>query len=66
MTASLRDVKVYTTYPHKCSYLQDREAVTLFVDPKHTVDRALYSSLSGIGFRRNGRLGLGGINRRVD
>ncbi len=54
MTASLRDVKVYTTYPHKCSYLEDREAVTLFVDPKHTVDKALYSSLSGIGFRRSG------------
>lgn len=54
MTASLRDVKVYTTYPHKCSYLEDREAVTLFVDPKHAVDKALYSSLSGIGFRRSG------------
>jgi len=54
VTASLRDVKVYTTYPHKCSYLDDQEAVTLFVDPKHTVDKALYSSLSGIGFRRSG------------
>ncbi|MBE9539615.1 MAG: arginyltransferase [Proteobacteria bacterium] len=54
MTASLRDIKVYTTYPHSCSYLEDQEAVTLFVDPKHTVDKALYSSLSGLGFRRSG------------
>ena len=54
MTASLRDIKVYTTYPHSCSYLEEQEAVTLFVDPKHTVDRPLYSSLSSLGFRRSG------------
>jgi len=54
VTASLRDVKVYTTYPHKCSYLEDLDAVTLFVDPKHPIDNVLYSSLSGIGFRRSG------------
>ena len=54
MTASLRDVKIYKTYPHKCSYLEDREATTLFVDPAQTVDKTLYSSLSGIGFRRSG------------
>ena len=54
MTASLRDIKVYTTYPHSCSYLEDQEAVTLFVDPKQTVDQTLYSSLSGLGFRRSG------------
>ncbi len=54
MTASLRDVKVYTTYPHKCSYLDEREAVTLFVDPKQEVDKTLYASLSIMGFRRSG------------
>ena len=46
MTSSLRDLKVYTTYPHSCSYLQDREAVTLFVDPRQVVDKTLYSKLS--------------------
>jgi len=54
VTASLRDIKVYTTYPHNCSYLEDKEAVTLFVDPKLAVDRSLYSSLSSLGFRRSG------------
>ena len=25
MTSSLRDLKVYTTYPHSCSYLEDQD-----------------------------------------
>ena len=54
MTSSLRDLKVYTTYPHSCSYLEDREATTLFVDPRHRVDQKLYSKLSLLGFRRSG------------
>ena len=54
MTSSLRDLKVYTTYPHSCSYLEDREAVTLFVDPRQAVDKSLYSKLSALGFRRSG------------
>jgi arginyl-tRNA--protein-N-Asp/Glu arginylyltransferase len=54
VTSSLRDLKVYTTYPHSCSYLEDQEAVTLFVDPRQPVDKALYSKLSAIGFRRSG------------
>lgn len=54
MTSSLRDLKVYTTYPHSCSYLDDQEAVTLFVDPRQTVDKTLYSKLSAMGFRRSG------------
>ncbi len=54
MTSSLRDLKVYTTYPHACSYLQDREAVTLFVDPGTQMDAQLYSRLSRLGFRRSG------------
>jgi arginine-tRNA-protein transferase len=54
VTSSLRDLKVYTTYPHSCSYLQDQEATTLFVDPRQEVDQALYSNLSVLGFRRSG------------
>ncbi len=54
MTSSLRDLKVYTTYPHSCSYLENREATTLFVDPRQEVDQALYSNLSVLGFRRSG------------
>ncbi len=54
MTSSLRDLKVYTTYPHSCSYLENREATTLFVDPRQEVDQVLYSNLSVLGFRRSG------------
>ncbi|WP_116364024.1 arginyltransferase [Parahaliea mediterranea] len=54
MTSSLRDLKVYTTYPHSCSYLRDQEATTLFIDPRQEVDQHLYSSLSTLGFRRSG------------
>ncbi len=54
MTSSLRDLKVYTTYPHTCSYLRDQEATTLFVDPRQPVDQKLYSKLSVLGFRRSG------------
>jgi len=54
VTSSLRDLKVYTTYPHTCSYLEDQEATTLFVDPRQPVDQKLYSKLSVLGFRRSG------------
>ena len=54
MTSPMRDLKVYTTYPHRCSYLEDQEATTLFLDPRQPVDQALYSKLSLLGFRRSG------------
>ncbi|EAQ99187.1 arginyltransferase [Congregibacter litoralis] len=54
MTSSLRDLKVYTTYPHRCSYLEEEEATTLFIDPRQSVDQTLYSNLSMLGFRRSG------------
>ncbi|MFT6958251.1 MAG: arginyl-tRNA--protein-N-Asp/Glu arginylyltransferase [Halieaceae bacterium] len=54
MTSSLRDLKVYTTYPHSCSYLADQQATTLFIDPRQEIDQKLYSSLSLLGFRRSG------------
>ena len=56
MTSSMRDLKVYTTYPHSCSYLEDQEATTLFVDPRQQMDQKLYSNLSVLGFRRSGYL----------
>ncbi len=54
MTSSLRDLKVYTTYPHSCSYLPEQEATTLFVDPRTPMSSGLYSQLSLLGFRRSG------------
>lgn len=54
MTSHLKDLKVYTTYPHSCSYLPNKEATTLFVDPRQDIDINLYTRLSLVGFRRSG------------
>lgn len=50
-----KSIKLYSTYPHPCSYFQDREAKTLFVDPHIPFDSNLYTQLSRRGFRRSGR-----------
>jgi arginyl-tRNA--protein-N-Asp/Glu arginylyltransferase len=54
VTASLREIKVYTTFPHRCSYLEGEEATTLFVDPRQKLSQELYTQLSLLGFRRSG------------
>jgi len=51
---SLRELRFYATPEHACSYLPDRQARTLFLDPYAQVDRHLYSQLSELGFRRSG------------
>lgn len=42
------------TPSHPCSYLEGREASTLFVDPRVRMDDAVYTALSSVGFRRSG------------
>ncbi len=56
MTQSARVSKLtfYSTPPHSCSYLADREAVTLFADPRYPKSNRLYAALSARGFRRSG------------
>lgn len=44
----------FVTPPHKCGYLPDRDAVTIFVDPRRRPNIATYSLLSQHGFRRSG------------
>lgn len=51
---SLSELKFFMTPEHECSYLPDEQAITLFADPLTTIDTALYSSLSAVGFRRSG------------
>jgi arginyl-tRNA--protein-N-Asp/Glu arginylyltransferase len=51
---SLSELRFFATPPHPCSYLDDREAVTLFVDPAAHIDDRTYSALSAFGFRRSG------------
>jgi len=52
--ATLAKLRFYTTPGHPCSYLENREAVTLFADPHAEIDTATYSALSAVGFRRSG------------
>lgn len=47
-------IKVFSTQAHKCSYLDEQEAKTVFVDPEMEVSTTLYSNLCDIGFRRSG------------
>src|SRR5690606_9666729 len=50
----LKDIRLYTTQPHACSYLPGQRARTLFIDPEFPVDKAHNSRLSELGFRRSG------------
>ncbi|WP_404362047.1 arginyltransferase [Marinobacter sp.] len=52
--SSLKTLVFFATPPHECSYLEDREATTMFVDPRARVDKRLYSQLTALGFRRSG------------
>ena len=46
---------VFITEAHPCSYLDERQARTAFVDPGVPVTKALTSALNLQGFRRSGR-----------
>jgi arginyl-tRNA--protein-N-Asp/Glu arginylyltransferase len=45
---------LYATPEHECSYLPDREAITVFADPEYPKDVALQGMLTEKGFRRSG------------
>ncbi len=45
----------FATPEHDCSYLPDRQSITLFADPSAELDNHIYSSLSQYGFRRSGK-----------
>jgi len=51
---ALHALRFYSSLPHPCSYLPDREAVTLFVDPEAKMHMATYQILSQVGFRCSG------------
>jgi arginine-tRNA-protein transferase len=54
IVTSLSELRFFKTPAHQCSYLPEREATTLFVDPAAIVDTDLYTTLSASGFRRSG------------
>lgn len=49
-----RSYTLYNTGIHPCSYLQDRDAVTQFVDPHRILDAPDWQALAYSGFRRSG------------
>ncbi len=51
---TIDQLRFYVSPPHPCSYLETREAITLFVDPEARMDMTTYEHLSGAGFRRSG------------
>lgn len=46
----------YISASHDCSYLEGREALTLFADPEYPLTQPIFSYLSELGFRRSGGL----------
>jgi arginyl-tRNA--protein-N-Asp/Glu arginylyltransferase len=44
----------FLTPPHPCSYLDGRNARTLFLDPRDAIDLTTYTALTRVGFRRSG------------
>ena len=55
MTASIHSLGFYTTPTHTCSYFKDRQAITMFADPRFPKSGSLYSQLAKYGFRRSGK-----------
>ena len=55
ISPDLKKIRLYLTEPHPCSYLDDKDAITAFVDPKIEVSDDTYNQLSLLGFRRSGR-----------
>lgn len=56
MKPGQRQLPLFLSAPHACSYLPDRLSSTLFVDPGAEMDMASYSELLRYGFRRSGAL----------
>jgi arginyl-tRNA--protein-N-Asp/Glu arginylyltransferase len=52
--SNMKHIRFYITPPHPCSYLDDRSARMVFIDPIRTLDTETLSELSRQGFRRSG------------
>ena len=56
MSTLHKHIKLYETVLEPCPYLQERQSVSVLVDPEHRVDGDLFALLSGSGFRRSGEM----------
>lgn len=50
----MSEIRLFATPPHKCSYINEKIATTVFVDPDVDLDSDSYQRLSSYGFRRSG------------
>lgn len=50
----ISSVRLFRTTAHPCSYKEEQQAATVFVDPDLVIDRNLNSKLSELGYRRSG------------
>ncbi|MDX2504880.1 MAG: arginyltransferase [Gammaproteobacteria bacterium] len=50
-----KPINLYLSTEHECSYLPDRQANSLFVDPETEMSANIYSALIQQGFRRSGK-----------
>lgn len=51
---SKRELQLFSTPPHPCSYLDDRSATNTFLDPAFQPSPTTYGYLLNSGFRRSG------------
>lgn len=56
MTSRPNFPNLYLSLPHSCSYLPQRLASTLFMDPQYPITSELYGDFNRHGFRRSGDL----------
>ncbi len=49
-----QQIKLFETHEHDCSYLPDRQAKTVFVDPDTVLNCFSQTRLAELGFRRSG------------
>lgn len=54
MSKTNQQLKLFQTRPHPCSYLDDQQAQTLFIDPDAELNPSAQTHLSELGFRRSG------------
>ncbi|HEY3858421.1 MAG TPA: arginyltransferase [Gammaproteobacteria bacterium] len=52
--ADTNNLDLYISPEHTCNYLPERQARTVFVDPRLSMDQSLYGVLATHGFRRSG------------
>lgn len=54
MTSQQKTPTLFLSLPHPCSYLPEKMATSLFLDPRQKLDTEAYAGFMRLGFRRSG------------